>query len=101
MAALAALLSALFLPGRSGEARANVHDDLELLGDGAQPLGNRRAGLFRVRARRHHEEERQHGLAHGAFAMAGVGPETPTSGAGSGAWPPATAPSVRSCGSWA
>jgi hypothetical protein len=30
--AVAVLVSALILPGRSGEARANVHDDLELLG---------------------------------------------------------------------
>jgi hypothetical protein len=36
--ALAVLLSALFLPGRSGEARANVHDDLELLGLFHDPL---------------------------------------------------------------
>jgi hypothetical protein len=38
VAALAALVSALFLPGRSGDARANVHDDLELLGLFRGPL---------------------------------------------------------------
>jgi hypothetical protein len=36
--AVAVLVSSLFLPGRSGEARANVHDDLELLGLFHDPL---------------------------------------------------------------
>jgi uncharacterized protein DUF6600 len=49
--AVAVLVSALFLPGRSGEARANLHDDLELLGLLPRPAGRVR-GVYPPQATR-------------------------------------------------